>query len=264
MRTLIRAVFGLVAFCAAATSPALAETLTLSGEVTYRERIALPPDAILHVHLVDTAAAADTPARIEAAAAIAAGGQVPLTFTLHFDDRAIEAGHDYALVAEISAGGAVWFRNAEPYAVNPLLPEIPIVIVTNFTGSLIREPATPVEPEVPATPAILDVIWQAESIGGNPLVANAETTLSIASDMRAGGRGGCNSYFAQAKIEGESLRFSAVAATRMACAAPEVNEQEASFFAALAATRFWRVRDGKLVLLDSTGRDVAILTEAAR
>ncbi|MHB1103310.1 MAG: META domain-containing protein [Devosia sp.] len=264
MRRFYRAILGLLVIGAAA-SPALAETLTLSGEVTYRERITLPTGAILRVHLVDTAAAADTPARIEAEAAIAAGGRVPLTFTLDFDDRMIEAGHSYALVAEISAGDAVWFRNAEPYAVNPLLPKVPIAIITNFTGTLIEEPRPPVEPEVPATPPpILDVTWQAESIGGHPVVENAETTLSISSDMRTGGRGGCNSYFAQAKLEGESLRFSAVAATRMACTVADITEQEASFFAALAATRFWRLRDGKLVLLDSTGRDIAILTETAR
>jgi len=50
----------------------------------------------------------------------------------------------------------------------------------------------------------------------------------------------------------------------MACAAAEVTEQEAGFFAALASTRFWRLRDGKLVLLDASGRDIAVLTEAAR
>lgn len=265
MRTLIYVIALLAAACMGSVFPALAETLTLSGEVTYRERIALPDRAVLRVQLVDTGAAADTPARIEAKAAIAAGGQVPLTFTLNFDDGVVEEGHTYALVAEISAGNTVWFRNTEPYAVNPLLPEPPIVIITNFTGTLTEEPSTPAEPEVPsAPPPILDVTWQAESIGGSPVVEDSETTLAIASDMRAGGRGGCNSYFAQAKIEGESLRFSAVAATKMACATAGVTEQEASFFAALASTRFWRLRDGKLVLLDSTGRDVVILTETVR
>jgi len=266
MRTLIYAIALLAAACTGSVYPALAKTLTLSGEVTYRERVPLPDRAILRVHLIDTAAAAGTPARIEAEAPIAAGGQVPLTFTLNFDDRIVEQGHDYALVAEIWAGNAVWFRNAEPYAVDPLvLPEIPIVIIANFTGTVAKQPQTPVEPEVPsAPPPFLNVTWRAESIGGDPVVADTETTLSVASDMRAGGRGGCNSYFAQAKIEGETLRFSAVAATQMACAAAGVTEQEQKFFAALASTRFWRLRDGKLVLLDSAGRDIAILAETVR
>lgn len=265
MRRFTYVIFAFSIICAIAASPALAETLTLSGEVTYRERIALPEDATLRVQLVDKAAPADAPARIEAEAAIAAGGQVPLSFTLYFDERVIEKGHDYALIAEISAGDAVWFRNSEPYDLNPLLPEIPLVIITNFTGKITEGPPAPTEPDVPATPPpILDVTWQAESIGGKPVVESAQTTLSIASDMRAGGRGGCNSYFAQAALNGESLRFSAVAATRMACSEAEVGEQEASFFAALASTRFWRLRDGKLVLLDSGGRDLAVLSESLR
>jgi putative lipoprotein len=260
MRVLL-AIAAFLIIATAAISSAQAETRTLKGEVTYRERIALPPDATLRVQLVDVGAPG-SPALLEAEAAIAAGGQVPLTFTLNFDDRVIQNGHSYALVAEISAGDVVWFRNGEPYAVDPLSPATPIVIVTNFTGTLTERPATPVEPEAPATPEILDITWQAESIGGKPVVENARTTLSIASDMRAGGRGGCNSYFTQAELAGESLRFSAVAATRMACAAAEVTAQEESFFAALASTRFWRLRDGKLVLLDAAGRDIAILTEA--
>lgn len=262
----MRILFAIAAFLitvTAAVSSAMAETRTLTGEVTYRERIALPPDATLRIQLVELGAPGG-PALIEAEAAIAAGGQVPLTFTLNFDDRGIRDGHAYALVAEIAAGDAVWFRNAEPYAVDPLLNATPIVIVTNFTGTLTEQPANTVEPETPPAPEILDITWQAESIGGSPVVENAQTTLSIAGDMRAGGRGGCNSYFAQAELAGESLRFSAVAATRRACTAAEVTVQEERFFAALAATRFWRLRDGKLVLLDSGGRDVAILTEAVR
>lgn len=258
MRGLSHATFAALAVSVALASPAQAETLTLRGEVTYLERIALPANAILRVQLVDAARA---PARITAEAPIAAGGQVPLTFTLNFDDGMIEPGHAYALVAEISSGGAVWFRNTESHAVNPLLPETPIVIITTFTGTLSERPAVP---DVPATPPILDITWQAESIGDTTVVANARPTLSIAGDMRAGGRGGCNSYFAQAKLTGESLRFSAVAATRMACEAADVAAQESGFFAALAATRFWRLRDGKLVLLDAGGRDVAILIESVR
>lgn len=263
MRTILHAVLGLIVVCAVSVAPALAEKLTLRGEVTYRDRIALPAGAILRVQLIDTAATAKTPVRVEARAAISAGGQVPLIFTLNFDDRILEEGHTYALVVDISAGGTTWFRNAEPYAVDPRLPGLPIVIVTNFTGTL-QKPVAPAEPEGPATPAILDVTWRAETIAGSPALEQAETTLSIAGDMRAGGRGGCNSYFAQAALRGESLRFSAVASTHMACGAAEVTAQETSFFAALAATRFWRLRDGKLVLLDAGGREIVVLARSVR
>ncbi len=85
-------------------------------------------------------------------------------------------------------------------------------MVTTFTGAVTEPPAPP--PDVAATAPILDIVWRAESIRGEAVVENADITLSIERDMRAGGRGGCNSYFAQAALEGRRLRFSAVADAR--------------------------------------------------
>ena len=59
-------------------------------------------------------------------------------------------------------------------------------------------------------------------------------------------------------MNGEALAFSAVAATRMACLSDEMNAQEQSFFAALAATRFWKLRDDRLVLVDAAGAELAV------
>lgn len=249
----MRIVLAIVALLLAFASPALAAKVTLKGDVTYRERIALPPGGMLTVSLIDLATP-DQP-RVSAKAPIASPGQVPLTFTLNFDDNVIVEGHKYALVAEISGEDAVWFRNAEPYAVDPLAPAAPILIIVN----MVPADEAVVKPEVVAPPPILDITWQAETIAGAPVTRGVVSSLSIASDMRAGGRGGCNSWFAQAEVTGERLIFSAVAATRMACVSEDVTKQEDSFFAALAATRFWRVDDDHLVLLDAGGVQLASL-----
>ena len=238
--------------------PSLAEKLTLSGEVTYRERIALPPGASLSVGLVDLAAPA-TP-RIAAKAALASPGEVPLNFNLNFDDTVLVDGASYGIVAEISGeDGAVWFRNPTPYAVDPRAPAGPILIIVTFTGQ--TEATTPV---APATPAILDITWVADTIGGNPVAPNIQSSLSIAADMRAGGRGGCNSWFAQAELGPEldtgTLVFSAVAATRMACVSEDATAQETAWFAALAATRLYRLDGDQLVLLDEARGELATLT----
>lgn len=237
------------------TAPSLAAKLTITGDVTYRERIALPPGATLSVGLVDLAKPDEQ--RIVAAAALANPGEVPLTFTLNFDEEIIVSGHTYGLVAEIIAdNGAVWFRNATPYAIDLPTPAEPIVIVVSFLGSDGTAPAP--APSVPAITPLLDVTWEAETIAGLPVISGAKSSLSIASDMRAGGRGGCNSWFAQAEVNDEALAFSAVAATRMACATAEITAQEQGFFAAIASTRYWRVRDDKLVLVDAAGTDLAV------
>lgn len=140
--------FGLTAL------PASAGTLT--GEVTYRERIALPPGASLRIKLVDMTASG-TPVRVEATATIGSPGQVPLAFTLSFDDRAVVAGNDHALVAEISAGVELWFRNSAPYPIDPLAPVPPITIITNFVGR-IAQPDLPTASVTVANPSsIIDV-----------------------------------------------------------------------------------------------------------
>jgi putative lipoprotein len=234
---------------------ARAEQTTLTGEVTYRERIALPDNGTLRILLVDLSTP-DQP-RVQAEGAIASPGQVPLSFNLTFDDEIIAEGHSYGLKAEILAGGQVWFHNAEPLPIDLVAPQA-IVVITTFAGRVDDPTARPV---VDAKP-ILDVTWTAEEIGGLAVTPD-ESTLSIASDMRAGGRGGCNSYFTQAQINNDRLAFSAVAATRMACG-ETVMAQEAVFFDALNATRFWRLTGEKLELLDAGGKVLMRLRTASR
>lgn len=253
----------LLAAALPAALPVRAEGVTLSGEVTYRERLDLPAGATLRIELVDRAA--PDIAIVGAAAALASPGQVPLSFALTFDDRLLAPTSDYGLVAEIVAEGTVWFRNAAPLALDPLQPPEDLELVLSFTG----EAASPDEPvPVPAgvsdtPPELLGTVWQAEAIRDVLVVGGSEPSLSIAEDLRAGGRGSCNSYFAQAVVTAGSLRFSEVASTRMACA-EAVAAQEEAYFAALGATRFWRVTGDRLHLLDDSGREVLRFTRTGR
>ena len=260
----MRVILVILLMFVALAGPAFAGKLSLTGDVTYRERIALPPGGTLTVSLVDLAM--PTQPRVSAKAAIASPGGVPLTFTLNFEESIILPGHHYALDAEITGeDGALWFRTAEPYAVDPLAPAPSIVIIVNLAPHE-EKPAAPepvaVVPE-PTTSPLLNATWEAVTIGGNPVARGIVSSLNIASDMRAGGRGGCNSWFATAEVNNERVLFSAVAATRMACVSDEATKQEDSFFGALAATRFWRLDGKRLTLLDAAGTDLAELEKSA-
>ncbi len=261
----MRMVLAMVALLLAIASPALAANkIALKGDVTYREKIALPAGGVLTVSLVDLAAPGQP--RVSANARIASPGQVPLTFTLGFEDSVILPGHQYGLIAEISGeDGAGWFRNIEPFAIDPLAPTTPILIVVNVVpAEAVEQPKdVVVVPEPTSAPPILDITWEAKTIGGNPVARAIVSSINIASDMRAGGRGGCNSWFAQAEINAERLIFSAVASTRMACASAEATAQEDSFFAAIAATRFWRLDGKRLTLVDASGGELATLEKSA-
>ncbi|WP_176441987.1 YbaY family lipoprotein [Zobellella denitrificans] len=87
-----------------------AGTATLSGNLVYLPRIALPEDARASVRLEDVSLA-DAPAETLAEQNFATEGrQVPLPFSLEYDTAAIEPSHRYAVRGEIrdAAGTLLW------------------------------------------------------------------------------------------------------------------------------------------------------------
>ena len=192
-------------------------------------------------------------------APIGSPGQVPLTFALNFDDLALTAGNAHGLHAEITAGNELWFHTPEPYRLDPLAPATPVVVVTTFAGRIVA-PGAAAQPEEAGVPAAADdivgITWRATHVGANPTLPDVDSTLLIDAERRVGGRGGCNSYFAQAEIAGSAIRFSAAAATRMACLSNDANAQEVAFFAALDTVRYWRLTAEGLTLLDAAENEV--------
>ncbi len=78
---------------------------TLSGTVTYRERMALPINASVNVRLLDVSLM-DVPARVLAEDNISAQGQsVPIPYRLEYDPMLIREGMSYAVRAEIRGAG---------------------------------------------------------------------------------------------------------------------------------------------------------------
>lgn len=231
-------------------APASAASFSLTGEVTYRERIALPVGAVLTIELVDLAIP-DQP-RLRIAAPIGAG-QVPLSFNLTLDDSLIMPAHDYALNAEIR-GGEIAFRNAEPAPVEPLAQVTPVVIVTTLVAASEPSSAPPQATELP----IFNIIWRAVSVGGETIPARAGVTLLVESSGRAGGNGGCNSWFSQAQVDDAGFAIGNIGSTQMACLGRMSLEE--NYFAALREARLWRVDNDRLVLLDSTGQTLVQFT----
>jgi putative lipoprotein len=89
----------------------------VTGTVIYRERIALPPTAVIKVQLVDVSRA-DAPAVVIGEQVIPAEGkQVPLAFEIAYDSTRIEANHSYAVQARIEDDGQLRFINDQRYAV---------------------------------------------------------------------------------------------------------------------------------------------------
>jgi putative lipoprotein len=228
-------------------SPAAAASIQLPGEVTYRERIALPDTAVLSIELVDLALP-DRP-RLSVSAPTGAG-QVPLAFTLTFEDSLILPRHQYALNAEITAGD-LRFRNAEPFLVTPLAQTEPVVIVTSLVAQIDQPSSEPVaEPEdLP----LINITWQATVIAETPVPPGVDITLLIESDLRTGGVGGCNSFFSQATVTKDSFSIGELARTQRSCLY-ERNMLEKSYFDALKASVSWLMEGDTLTLLDAAAK----------
>lgn len=110
--------FALLSGCAATdgdkpTTQASTASVTLSGTVAYRERIALPSDARVKVLLSDVDRM-DAPAPVLAETEFGADGrQVPLPFTLSYDPAHIAPNGSYAVSARISdaSGRLLWITD---------------------------------------------------------------------------------------------------------------------------------------------------------
>jgi putative lipoprotein len=89
----------------------------VTGTVTYRQRIALPEDAVLTVQIQDVSIA-DAPAQVIGEQVIKKPGQVPIPYKVEYRYRDIDDSHIYAMQARIEdADGKLLFINDASFPV---------------------------------------------------------------------------------------------------------------------------------------------------
>ncbi|HEX6018578.1 MAG TPA: META domain-containing protein [Burkholderiaceae bacterium] len=90
-------------------------TLSISGTASYRERMALPPDAVFEATLEEVSRA-DAPAAVVASVQVASPA-VPIAFTIAIDPARIVASRRYAVRGRITVDGQVLFSSDAAYPV---------------------------------------------------------------------------------------------------------------------------------------------------
>lgn len=103
--TLVALAALILAGCA---SPAPRETAEVTGQVIYRERMLLPPNARVTVVLADTSLM-DAPARTLASQVIEGQTAPPFKFALAYDPAAIDPRNVYSMSARIEVDGKLRF-----------------------------------------------------------------------------------------------------------------------------------------------------------
>ena len=109
-----------------------AKSATVTGTVAYRERIALTPEAVVEVQLLDVSLA-DASAKQIAIQTINPKHQVPIPFDLRYDPAAIDERMTYAVRATIREGERLMFTTDRSYRVltrgNP--DHVDLVLIRN-------------------------------------------------------------------------------------------------------------------------------------
>ena len=116
----VRVLLAVCLLAALFTVPSLAfaqSAGTVSGTVTYRQRVALPASAVVTIQLLDVS-------RADAAAVVIAeqklttnGAQVPIPFSVAYQPSQIQANGSYAVQASIAINGQRRYINDTQYTV---------------------------------------------------------------------------------------------------------------------------------------------------
>lgn len=220
---------------------------TLTGSASWRERMILPPGAVLMVELQDVSRA-DAPSQLLARLTRDPAGNPPVAFRLAYDDAAIEPGHRYLVSARVTLGERLLFITDMAYPVRADGSDAPLDLrLVVARGGVSDAP-------------LRNTYWKLVRLDGQPVTVGArqrEPHLILSGQgERVSGSGGCNRLMGAYTLDGEKLGFARLASTMMACLGDGM-AQEQRFLQALARVAGYSIRGEQLVMLDAAGQPVA-------
>lgn len=226
-------------------------TVTITGDIAYRERIALIPGGTATITLQDTSLQ-DVSAVDIASVEIELGDrQVPIPFALEADVDGLDARGTYTLRATIHGpdGGLDWTTDTAHVVdiANPAT-DLGTVLLVRATGG-----------GEETAPSGFVGEWNITDVSGAPAIDGASAKVVFADDGTISGNTGCNSFSGAYRVEGEQLVLDGqLVSTLMACS-PELNAQESAIFAVLNdVDTFQFGDDGRLTISSSDGSSITV------
>jgi putative lipoprotein len=219
----------------------------VKGTATYRERMALPPGAVLEATLEDVSRA-DAAAEVIGQTRVEEPGNPPIRFEIRYDPSRIDPSRRYAVRARIVVGGKPFFTTDQDYPV-----------LTAGKGNEVELLLRRAVASRAATESLENTYWKLIHLGDAPVTVGSrqsEPHLIINSAARrVSGSGGCNRFTGSFELNGDQLTLRRMVATLMACAEGMVTEK--AFLQALGRVSRWRIAGQQLELLDASGNGVA-------
>lgn len=225
------------------TAPSPPAQASITGTVTYVERMALPSDAAIEVRLSDVTTQMVAEKTAGTTVFAAAGKQVPLSFRLFYNPADINLAHAYQVQANIRINGKLIFTTTTAYPVITLGAPTDVAIVLQPANA----PAAS-----PAGDKLRDTHWNLVELNGKPAVPapdGKEAHLELYKTGQISGSTGCNNITGNYIAATGGLQVTAGTTTMIACPPPQT-AQEQAFFAALKATTAYRINGENLELLN--------------
>lgn len=219
---------------------------TLTGTVTYRPRIALPPDAVVSVRLVDASQGAAPNVTLAETRVGTDGAQVPVPFSLDYDARAVQASNRYVVRADIyDASGVLMWTTDTAYPVltqGAPMDGVEVVLAQVTEGDQAN--------------ALVGRTWRLAQIrqpSGVTLSYDGQApfTVTFGADGRYSGQADCNRYGGTFEADPMGvLRLSQGLSTLAACPTPSVSQD---FFGVLNSATRYVLADGRMTLSGPSG-----------
>lgn len=213
------------------------QKLSVTGNIIYRERIALPKGSIINIKLVDISRQDTSSITITEQEIVTNRQQVPIPFKLEYDTKDIKPNHTYAVQARITIQDKLAFISTKVYPVitkgNPNKVEVLVQKISSNSSksqSYIGE-------------------WLLEDLGGMGVIDNLQTTMQLTEDGKIYGNAGCNRYTGSYTIKDNQLKISPLATTFKMCS-PAIMDQEMKFLKALSSTTKINY-DGNFLFIES-------------
>lgn len=224
---------------------------TITGQLAYRERIALIPGGTATVAVLDTSTAGVEPVVVADEIIELDDQQVPISFELVLDQTDFDPSRSFALDASITGpDGALEWVSGEDVTIEFADAAVDLGMVI-----LVRaDEATPDD----ATSSDGELVgdWSITGVNDSPAIADSRAALAFGHDGTVGGNTGCNGFSSTYTVDGDQITLdSQIVATLMACE-PALNDQEAAVLAILTDLATFDVTDGVLTLTSTDGSTI--------
>jgi putative lipoprotein len=241
---------------------ALGQTpLVVTGTATYRERMALPLDAVFEASLEDVSIA-DKAAHVLRTIRLEKPGNPPFHFSIAYDPAQIVSNHTYSVRARIVEGRKLMFITVQRYAVltNGHGNEISMMVMQRVSSSgEMSGPAPAAAKTSLADEPLRETYWKLMELNGKPVtVADQQQEAHLVfrtEGNRLTGSGGCNRLMGGYTVTGNAMHFGGIAGTRMACQHGMDTEQ--AFLQTLDKVKRWKITGKHLEMYDESGAMLA-------